>query len=170
MFRNRSACTGLTLAALLLLAAPARAQDEGSKQADLVTYNQLMHQVRQLDRDYSRVMSKAMEVARSNNGKADQVTMAELLSLRDKRDRIMSRLTVLSLRYGWELPSSAPGSSSEATSSALPRAIQQQPVFRPAEQLIQARFADEAGRIARRIRLPIVQPPGEAATVMARSD
>ncbi len=162
-------CIGLLLVTVLA-AAPARAaQNESGRQTDLVNYNQLMHQVRQLDRDYSRVMAKAMDVARANNGKADQVSMAELLSIRDKRDRLMTQLTMVALRHGWELPSTAPGSS-EAEVSGAPRPPQQQAVFRPAEKLIQARFADEAGRIARRLRLPIVAAPGtEPHTAVASS-
>jgi thiamine pyrophosphate-dependent acetolactate synthase large subunit-like protein len=151
------ACT--LLAALLAGAGP----DEDSRtQQDHVTYNQLTARVRQIDQEYARAVRKAMQTARKGDGKADLNSMAQVLSLRDQRDRAMARLTILATRHGWELPESS--ESLEAPADAMVESSQ--PVFQGAQQIIQSRFESEAGRISRRINLPVVRP-SQAAGVAA---
>ena len=59
---------------------------------------------------------------------------------------------MLGLRHGWDLPDSQSAFSTEAIQ--VPTASAQ--VFEPAEQIIKARFADEAEQIAAAIKLPVI--------------
>ena len=120
------------------------------QQVDLVTYNRLLNEIKKIDRDYAKSVNRAMREARANNGKADLETLAALLSLRDRRDRVMARVTMIGLRHGWELP--------ESNTSPDPKTIkipsQRDTVFGSADQIVKSRFADEAVRIARSVDLP----------------
>jgi len=66
------------------------------------------------------------------------------------RDRTINRLTILSLRHGWEMPDT---STPEATEQ-IPD--ERQRVFEPAEQIIKDTFSKEASRIAKTVALPLV--------------
>ena len=142
---------------LLLVAvlAGASGPDDARKQADHVKYNQLLHKVKQIDQDYARAVRRAMQVARTNDGKADLDSMATLLSLRDQRDRTMARLTMLAMRHGWPLPES----SDTLGSSGVVKSNPKEPVFQPAQQIIKTRFAEEASRLSAAVDLPVLPPP-----------
>ena len=144
------------LVSVLLLSASAGGQSEATKQADLITYNKLLTQVKQLDQQYNREMAKAMSVARQRGGEPDLETKARLLSMRDQHDRLMSRLTMLALRHGWELPYA--GAEGVARAVA-PAPAPHQEVFQGADHIIKARFKEEAARIARLVELPMITPP-----------
>ncbi len=145
---------GLLLGSVLFLAEPAGGQgDTRRREADLVTYNRLLQEYKQVDRDYAQAVDKAMIQARRSGGQAHLETMAAILSFRDRRDRLTARLIVLSLRHGWDLPASTPGGTVRPAS--VPTGREQ--VFRPAERIIKSRFADEALRVARAIKLPVIR-------------
>ena len=146
---------GLVLSAVLATADPAAGESEAKRQIDLVTYNRLLTEVNQIDREYGRTLNQAMREARGNGGKADLETLAALLSLRDRRDRVMARVTMMGLRHGWGLPGSHAKGSGE---KAGPMSGKEQ-VFHSADQIIKARFAQEAIRIAEAIDLPLIGPP-----------
>ncbi len=135
-----------------------------AKQADQATYNQLVYRVRQLDQDYARTVRKAMSVARKGAGKADMETMAQLLAIRDERDRAMARLTMVAMRHGWELPESSPGLSTPADASVESA----QPVFKAAEHIIESRFSQEATKIALDVNLPVLRPAEPAQAVQEK--
>ena len=143
---------GLLLAAVVTASSPQSGTTQVRRQADLVTYNRLLTQVKQIDGDYTQTLNRAMRQARANGGQSDLSTLANLLALRDNRDRVMARLTMLGLRHGWDLPDSQSAFSTEAIQ--VPTASAQ--VFEPAEQIIKARFADEAEQIAAAIKLPVI--------------
>ena len=143
---------GLLLAAVVTASSPQSGTTQVRRQADLVTYNRLLTQVKHIDRDYTQTLNRAMRQARANGGQSDLSTLADLLSLRDNRDRVMARLTILGLRHGWDLPDSQ---SAFSTAAIQVRTASQQ-VFEPAEQIIKARFAEEAEQIAAVIKLPVI--------------
>ncbi len=143
---------GLLLAAVVTASSPQFGTTEARRQADLVTYNRLLTQVKQIDRDYAQTLNRAMRQARANRGQSDLLTLADLLALRDNRDRVMARLTILGLRHGWDLPDSQ---SAFSTEEIQVRTASEQ-VFEPAEQIIKARFAEEAEQIAAVIKLPVI--------------
>ena len=154
MFRSITLVGVLT--SVLLLSASAGGQSEATKYSDQITYNRLLTQVKQLDQQYNLEMAKAMNVARQRGGDAGLESKARILSLRDQRDRIMSRLTMLALRHGWELPFTGPAGA------ATPAAAVPEPhpeVFQGADHIIKARFQEEAARIARAVELPVIAPP-----------
>ena len=135
---------GLLLAAVVTASSPQSGTTQARRQADLVTYNRLLTQVKHIDRDYTQTLNRAMRQARANDGQSDLKTLADLLALRDNRDRVMARLTILGLRHVWDLPDSQ---SAFSTAAIQVRTASQQ-VFEPAEQIIKARFAEEAEQIA----------------------
>jgi hypothetical protein len=147
----------LTIVLLCSLFGGARAsgQDEGpqasSEQADRALLYRLTRQVRRIDRETETLMSQAMAEARRNDGKADAATKARLLSARDERDRLFSRMLILSMRHGWEIPDL---DRSTVTTSSREEAVNS--VFGSIDVLVQRRFAAEARRIAARVRLPLV--------------
>jgi hypothetical protein len=143
---------GLLLAAVVTASSPQSGTTEARRQADLVTYNRLLTQVKQIDRDYTQTLNRAMRQARASGGQSDLSTLADLLALRDNRDRVMARLTMLGLRHGWDLPDSQSAFSTKEIK--LKTASEQ--VFEPAEQIIKARFAEEAEQIAAAIKLPVI--------------
>ncbi len=143
---------GLLLAAVVTASSPQSGSTQARRHVDLVTYNRLLTQIKQIDRDYTQTLNRAMRQARANGGQSDLTTLADLLALRDSRDRVMARLTLLGLRHGWDLPDSQSAFSTEAIQV---RTASEQ-VFEPAERIVKARFAEEAEQIAAAIKLPVI--------------
>lgn len=144
----------IAIAAVLLAAAPALAQQDapaGTEQADRVTMNRLTRQVRRLDRQTAELMDKAMAEARDSGGTASNETKARLLSLRDERDRLFSRMLILSMRHGWEIPD-----LDEPTATTSSRQEAEQSIFGSIDVLVRRRFAAEAVTIVHSVRLPVV--------------
>jgi len=125
--------------------------DSADVRADRSRYEGLLREIRKIDAEYSQVLKKAMEEAKEkDNGSASLETKSRLLALTEKRDRTINRLTILSLRHGWEMPDT---STPEATEQ-IPD--ERQRVFEPAEQIIKDTFSKEASRIAKTVALPLV--------------
>lgn len=161
------------LACTLLAAAAAQAQDVGqgqtfapddqaemvgpppppptAEQADKALLYRLTRQLRRIDRDTEEMMNKAMAEARDNDGSANPQTKARLLSLRDERDRVFSRMLILSMRHGWEIPDlDAPSVTTSSRQEA------QDSVFGAIDVLVRRQFAAEARKIALQVQMPIV--------------
>ncbi len=153
----------VTMACSLFAAAPALAQNAASPsavpgaavkstdQADRAQLYRLVRQVRRIDRDSEQLMDQAMAEARTNGGSADPVTKARMLSLRDQRDRLFSRLLILSMRHGWEIPD-----FDKPTVSRSRRQESEQSVFGAIDVLVNRRFAADAMRLAATLPLPVV--------------
>lgn len=118
--------------------------------ADRVRYRRLLQEIKSVDAEYGRAMQQAISEAKKE-GKATLETKSRLLALTDKRDRILNRITLLSLRHGWDLPES---DSPNDTATEIPD--ERERVFEPAEQMIKQKFAQDASRIAKIVSLPIV--------------
>ncbi len=148
----------LAVACPLLLCPLAAAQDrannpaaQSTEKADKALLNRLIRQVRRIDRDTEELMDKAMGEARNNGGSAEPVTKAQLLSLRDERDRLFSRMLILSMRHGWAIPD-----IDTPTVSKSSRQEAQHSVFGSIDTLVNRRFAAEAKRIAATLPMPVV--------------
>ena len=122
-----------------------------SEQADRALLYRLTRQVRRIDRETETLMKQAMAEARRTEGRANPETKARLLSLRDQRDRLFSRMLILSMRYGWEIPD-----FDKPTARDSSRRRAQDSVFGSIDRLVRRRFAADAKRIAGRLRLPVV--------------
>ena len=155
----------VTITCSLFAAAPVLAQGTASpspgtgpvaavktgEQADRAQLYRLVRQVRRIDRDSEQLMDQAMAEARGNGGSADPVTKVRMLSLRDQRDRLFSRLLILSMRHGWAIPdintpTVSKSSRQEATDS----------VFGAIDTLVNRRFAAEARRIVATLPMPVI--------------
>ena len=157
----------VTITCSLCAGAPAMAQDTASPspetgartgaavkagdQADRAQLYRLVRQVRRIDRDSEQLMEQAMAEARSNGGSADPVTKVRMLSLRDQRDRLFSRLLILSMRHGWEIPD-----FDKPTVNRSSRQESEQSVFGAIDVLVNRRFAADAMRLAATLPLPVV--------------
>ncbi len=137
------------LAAAQTNAATAAAQS--TQKADKALLNRLIRQVRRIDRDTEELMDKAMNEARNNGGSAEAMTKAHLLSLRDERDRLFSRMFILSIRHGWAIPD-----IDKPTVIRSSRRAAEHSVFGAIDTLVNRRFAAEAKRIAATLSMPVV--------------
>ncbi len=145
----------------LFAAPPATAQDtaflsqapalQSTDQADRAQLYRLVRKVRRIDRDSEQLMDQAMAEARSNGGSADPVTKARMLSLRDERDRLFSRMLILSMRHGWEIPD-----IDKPTVNRSSRQESVESVFGAIDVLVNRRFAANAMRLAATLPLPVV--------------
>jgi hypothetical protein len=124
---------------------------QSTQKADKAMLNRLIRQVRRIDRDTEALMEKAMNEARNNDGSAEAVTKAQLLSLRDERDRLFSRMFILSIRHGWAIPD-----IDKPTASKANRKEAHDSVFGAIDTLVNRRFAAEAKRIAATLSMPVV--------------
>ncbi len=124
---------------------------KSTDQADRAQLYRLVRQVRRIDRDSEQLMDQAMAEARSNGGSADPVTKARMLSLRDERDRLFSRMLILSMRHGWEIPD-----FDKPTVNRSSRQESEQSVFGAIDVLVNRRFAADAMRLAATLPLPVV--------------
>ncbi len=148
----------LVVACPLLLCPLAAAQDaavnpaaQSTEKADKALLNRLIRQVRRIDRDTEELMDKAMSEARNNGGSAERVTKAQLLSLRDERDRLFSRMLILSMRHGWPIPD-----IDKPTVIRSSRQEAEHSIFGSIDTLVNRRFAAEAKRIAATLPMPVV--------------
>jgi len=156
----------LTLAVAMLGGAPALAASQAAEppadqpadptqpnaeQSDRALLYRLIRQVRRIDRDTQKLTEQAMNEARAANGEINAETKAQLLSLRDDRDRAFARMHVLSIRYGWEIPE-----FDKPTVEVSSRQEAETSVFGAVDSMIKARFTAEAMRIAGMVQLPVV--------------
>jgi hypothetical protein len=122
-----------------------------TEEGDRALLYRLVRQVRRVDRETESMMTQAMAEARDNDGQANPETKARLLSLRDERDRLFSRMLILSMRHGWEIPDlDKPAAASSDGAEAA------QNIFSAVDVLVRRRFAAEARRIAQSVSLPVV--------------
>jgi hypothetical protein len=145
------------IAGMLVLLGAFQPVDDAARDAevrDRVQYRTLFRQIRDLDREYERAVESAMGEARdSETGEASLASQADLLALRDKRDRLMNRLMLLSLRHGWEMPDFNTGERGEE-GGAHDDEVRE--IFSASSNVLRARFAEEARAAARLVELPIV--------------
>ena len=156
MKRFTLACAAAIMCTLFIAPA-ARAQNTtppavtSAEQADRALLYRLIRQVRRIDRDSEELMLQAMAEARNNGGSAEPETKARILSLRDERDRLFSRMLILSMRHGWEIPD-----FDKPTVSRSSRQEAQNSVFGAVDSMVNKRFAADARRIAATLSLPVV--------------
>jgi len=127
--------------------------------ADRAVYNQLIQELRQDHLELTKVYRKAVQEARTNGGKADMETKAQVLSLRDRIDRKTTRLMLVAVRHGWSMPDFSkeieekPQAGQKDTVSAPSlREI----LFAPVDAMIQETLTKEAMQLATNLPLPVV--------------
>ena len=124
-------------------------QDE---RADRVVYNQLVRELRRIHNQYAMAIRKGVTQAQNNDGKASYSSKAKILALRDEFDHKMTRLTLVALRYGWNIPDFKGGPKKEVTNTVSGK----EQIFAPADALITEAFRYQAEQIALTVRLPII--------------
>ena len=125
--------------------------DREDAAADRSRYQSLLREIQSVEADYHRFQNQAFIEAKTD-GDASLETKSRLLALSDKRQRIMDRLLLLSLRHGWDIPD-----PEMPAASGTPQVLdEKQRIFAPADEIIRQKFAEEARRIAARIKLPVI--------------
>ena len=71
--------------------------------ADKVRYQNLCRDIKVIDADHAKAMKQAVSET-EKDGSASLETKSRLLSLRDRRDRLVDRVTLIALRHGWKIP------------------------------------------------------------------
>jgi len=135
-------------------AQPARAGGDATAQ-ERATYRGLVRDIRRIDGEYEQLLGASIEEAKSSeSGTVGLERQAELINLRDERDRLLQRLQLLSLRHGWDMPDFEAGSEA-ADEDGADGLSEKEQVFASAADEIRTRAAREARMIAERISLPI---------------
>jgi len=130
--------------------------DSDATAEERANYRKLVRDIRKIDREYERMLSESIEEAKiSDSGSVSLERQAELINLRDERDRLLQRLQMLALRHGWDMPDFEAGAEAEADGGDGDRLTEKEQVFASAADEIRTRAAEEARMIARRISLPI---------------
>ena len=149
--RHTATLAIIIMAAIALTSAPAFAQGSGER-SDRVTFNRLLQQIQRVDADYADAMEVGMDEARQSDGTPGAATQADLLSLRDQRDRLMNRLVLISVRHGWDIPDI----NTPTTHKRVAVVTEKDRIFASARDAIKSRFKQEAIEIASKLTLPVI--------------
>ena len=98
---------------------------------DRSRYQSLLREIQSVEADYQKLQNQAFVEAKTK-GDASLETKSRLLALSDKRQRIMDRLLLLSLRHGWDIPD-----PEMPAVSGTPQVLdEKQRIFAPADEII----------------------------------
>lgn len=144
----------IILAGVSVLCLPAYSDEAEEKKllnADKARYRQLMRQIREIDSEYAGKLGEAVDESK-HSGDASLESKGELIELRDRRDRCMTRLMLISLRHGWEMPDV---NHQNNTSGRIVQSEKER-LFQAADNMILDAYSRQAQQIGRGIALPII--------------
>ena len=144
--------TMLITGTVVLVASSVQAMtDQRDSITDKTKYRSLVREIRSVEMDYAKTQNQAVnEVKRDGSASLD--TKSSLQSIEGKRNRIMDRLLMLSLRYGWDIPDRNMPIDKPVSDPADDR----DRIFASADEIIKKKFVKEAREIAGRIKLPLI--------------
>jgi len=146
----------ITLVSVVWTAAFAFAEsnvDERSLQADKARYQRLLRDIQAIDSECNEVLEGAVAETKKY-GKASLELKSRLIGLRNKRDRCMNRLMLISLRHGWEMPDAKVQKVQNAADEMIKSEREQ--LFESADSMLKERFAQQARQIASKVILPVI--------------
>ena len=146
--------TMIGLPSVCMAKSPAEAKDR-------TKYEQLIRQIERVDAMYQQAVEKATQQAREDGGDADLETKNQILRFQSKRDRLMDRVLLIALRWGWDVPDFNAGSTQSRSKPVL---TDKELVFNSADQVIKAKLSKESRRIARNLTLPVLSVSKNAET------
>ena len=158
--------TALKMITILLAAGAAAstasaADDARETSADRAVYNRLVRELRTTHANLKSAYDDALAEARAGDGKAHADTKATVLALRDEIDRKTTRLLMVSLRHGWDVPNFS--AEAEKGRPRPPALTSRESVFRPVDGQVRALLAEDAVRIAAKVRLPVISLGGASS-------
>jgi len=131
------------------------AQPTGPAQSEVdaarADFESMRREILRIDSNISKQTAKALNEARTGGGQADPETVAQLLSMRDQRDRVFNRMLVLSTRYGFEMPNMSPESRAEENTRRPPTNP-----FEPLQAQLRSQIRAEAILLATSVRMPVI--------------
>ena len=146
----------IVLAVVSLFSCHVFAADDA--RADKTRFNSLLRELRIVEAEYNNTINQAMS-EKHQDDQTSLETKSKIMALADKRDRILDRLTIISLRHGWEIPDSKNDQNGSKVSDEKKR------IFAPADEVIRERFAQQAKKIAEGITLPIISINSQAKEI-----
>lgn len=143
------------LAILMIVAATEQAslgQNSRGEASDRMRYKKLTQELKSVDAEYNKALKLAV-LETKTKGEASLEIKSRLLSLADKRERQVNRVTLLALRHGWTIPGNEEPKEDSGKVSGT-----QCLVFASADRMIKERLAQDSKRIVSRIMkaLPLV--------------
>lgn len=117
--------------------------------ADKTRFNSLVRELRTVEAEYHQVVKQAVSEKKKDN-QASLETKSRMMFLSDKRDRIMDRLTIISLRHGWDIPDNKDSKNIDDIPD------EKQRIFARADEVIRESFTQQAKKIAESITLPVI--------------
>ena len=140
---------------ILAVSASVQAVDAQENTTDKTKYRSLLREIKTVEAEYTVVQSQAVKEVK-RDGSAALETKSRLQGLEDKRNRIMDRLLLLSLRYGWDIPDR----NMPTDQSVNEPTDERDRIFAPADEIIKKMFVKEAREIAGKIQLPLISIGG----------
>ena len=144
----------ILITGFLMIGVPAaladRSPDSKDETSDRMRYQKLMREMKSADAEYNKALKGAV-LETEREGKASLETKSRLMSLANKRDRLVNRIMLLALRHGWAMPGTE---RPQEESDGVPD--ERQRIFEPADRMIKERFARDTRRIAAKIALPLI--------------
>ncbi len=122
--------------------------------ADRATYSQLIRKLRKDHQALTNAWAKATQEARTNDGQATGATKARVLSLRDSLDRKTTRLLLISLRHGWDMPDFSAEQKNDGTIRQISTGKRE--IFAPVDAMVRSALAKEAVELASKVKLPVI--------------
>jgi hypothetical protein len=144
--------TMLITTAVLLVASSVQAMtDTRDSITDKTKYRSLIREIKLVETDYAKAQNLAVNEVKRDGG-ASLETKSRLQNFEGRRNRIMDRLLMLSLRYGWDIPDrNMPIDKSVSESMG-----ERDRIFASADEIIKKKFVNEAREIASRLKLPLI--------------
>lgn len=151
----RNVCASIgALLLVIVMALPAIADDAGRERRDARRFRELQTELRDATERESSLLSKAVDQARDDQGRAEPSTLAELTNVLDEKDRLLHHLRELALRNGWPVPDpDADKAAGPVPGGPLGRMVSR------ATAAVRAALAEEARAIAARLELPLIPLP-----------
>lgn len=144
----------VTLVSVVWTAAFAENNVDGkSLQADKARYRRLLRDIQAIDSERNDVLEQAVAETKEY-GKASLEPKSRLIALRNKRDRCMNRLMLISLRHGWKMPDTKVQKVQNVADDRIKSEKEQ--LFESADSMIKEKFAQQARQIASKLILPVI--------------
>ena len=139
-----------------LTAAFAIGQEDQGERGERRRYSQLIKEMRNLQSEYRQVVDLAMQETDGKEGQAPPHLLAKIMDVRDEFRRKFDHALLISLRWGWEMPADLSLEDSFSKKGARAPITREQEIFKPAQEIVRARFVENSKLIARKVYLPVV--------------
>lgn len=132
------------------------ASDVPEERSDRRQFSRLISDIRTLQAEYYQVVNQAVQETGEQEGATPPNLLAGIMDIRDQFRRSFSHCLLISLRWGWEMPADLSLEDALSRETAKKSHTDEQAAFKPAREIVQARFAENSKIIARNVPLPVI--------------